>query len=71
VFRELASGAKSDRLTASAWSRSKGSQYRVKGGAAGTNNGDLLMTLAAITAQQTLIATRGLDIDERLAQSIE
>jgi hypothetical protein len=29
------------------------------------------MTLAGITAQQTLIATRGLDIDERLAQSIE
>jgi hypothetical protein len=28
------------------------------------------MTLAAITAQQTLFATRGLDIDERLAQSI-
>jgi hypothetical protein len=29
-----------------------------------------LKTLAAITVQQTLNATRGLDIDERLAQSI-
>jgi hypothetical protein len=29
-----------------------------------------LMTLAAIIAQQTLFATHGVDIDERLAQSI-
>jgi hypothetical protein len=29
-----------------------------------------LKTLAAVTVQQTLIDTRGLDIDERLAQSI-